>query len=176
MILYSYLLDILKYTVAGIGIIYVAFYIFKPYLDKTTALQTLEFKKAIASQTLPLRLQAYERLVLFIDRINPSNMLIRLNGNAYSAAELNSIILNEIRTEYQHNVTQQIYVSTQAWAILKSVKNDTIALVTSAVKTMPDNASGLDLGKVILTHLSKLEEDPYEKATNLVRQDLDHIF
>jgi hypothetical protein len=53
MILYSYLLDILKYTVAGIGIIYVAFYMFKPYLDKTTALQTLEFKKAIATKPCP---------------------------------------------------------------------------------------------------------------------------
>jgi len=176
MILYNYLLDILKYTVAGIGIVYVAFYMLKPYLDKTTALQTLEFKKAIANQTLPLRLQAYERLVLFIDRINPSNMLIRLNGNGYSAAELNSIILNEIRTEYQHNVTQQIYVSTQAWAVVKRVKSDTLALVNNAVKTMPDNATGLDLGKVILTHLSKLEEDPYDIATNLVRQDLENIF
>jgi hypothetical protein len=176
MILYNYLLDILKYTVAGIGIIYIAFYLFKPYLDKGQNLQALELKKAISGQTLPLRLQAYERLILFIDRINPSNLLIRLNGNGYSAAELHSIILNEVRTEYQHNITQQIYVSSQAWAVLKRTKDDTINLVNNAIKAMPENATGLDFGRVLLTHLSKLEQDPYDIATNLVRKDLEHIF
>jgi hypothetical protein len=176
MILYSYLLDILKYTVAGIGIIYIAFYLFKPYLDKAQNLQVLEFKKAISNQTLPLRLQAYERLVLFIDRINPANMLIRLNGNGYTAAELHSVILNEIRTEYQHNVTQQIYVSTQAWAVVKRVKEDTVTLLNNTIKAMPDNATGLDLGKVLLTHLNKLDEDPYDIAANLIRHDLENIF
>ena len=176
MILYNYLLDILKYTVAGIGIIYIAFYLFKPYLDKGQNLQALELKKAISGQTLPLRLQAYERLILFIDRINPSNLLIRLNGNGYSAAELHSIILTEVRTEYQHNVTQQIYVSSQAWSVLKRTNDDTINLVNNAIKAMPDNATGLDFGRVLLTHLSKLEEDPYDIATNLVRKDLEHIF
>lgn len=176
MILYSYLLDILKYTVAGIGIIYVAFYIFKPYLDKTANLQVLEFKKAMTTQTLPLRLQAYERLVLFTDRINPSNLLIRLNGNSYAAAELRSIILNEVRTEYQHNVTQQIYVSTQAWAVIRRVKDDTINLVNNAVNGLPENATGLDLGKVILTHLSKLEDNPYDIAIDMIRKDLEHLF
>jgi hypothetical protein len=176
MILYSYLLDILKYTVAGIGIIYVAFYMFKPYLDKTANLQVLEFKKAMTTQTLPLRLQAYERLVLFTDRINPSNLLIRLNGNSYSAAELRTIILNEVRTEYQHNVTQQIYVSTQAWAVIRRVKDDTINLVNNATNGLPENATGLDLGKVILTHLSKLEDNPYDIAIDMIRKDLEHLF
>lgn len=176
MILYTYLLDILKYTVAGIGIIYVAFYIFKPYIDKSQNLQALELRKAISNQTLPLRLQAYERVVLFIDRVNPANLLIRLSGNGYSAAELQSIILNEVRNEYQHNVTQQIYVSAQAWGVIRRVKDDTINLVNNATKAMPPNATGLDLGKMLLTHLSKLEEDPYEIATNLVRQDLENIF
>ncbi|MET3978682.1 hypothetical protein ABIB62_001251 [Mucilaginibacter sp. UYP25] len=174
--LYSLLLDILKYTIAGIGVVYIAFYLFKPYLDKTSNLQVLEFKKAMTTQTLPLRLQAYERLVLFADRINPSNMLIRLNGNGYSAAELHSIILNEVRTEYQHNVTQQIYVSPQAWAVIRRVKDDTLNLVTNAVKGLPENATGLDLGKVVLTHLSKLEDSPYDIAIDMIRKDLEHLF
>ena len=172
----DYLLDILKYTVAGIGVVYIAFYLFKPYLDKTSNLQVLEFKKAMTTQTLPLRLQAYERLVLFTDRINPSNLLIRLNGNSYSASELHSIILNEVRTEYQHNVTQQIYVSPQAWAVIRRVKDDTLNLITNAVNGLPENATGLDLGKVVLTHLSKLEDNPYDIAIDMIRKDLEHLF
>lgn len=174
--LYSLLFDILKYTLAGIGVVYIAFYLFKPYLDKGQNLQALELKKSISGQTLPLRLQAYERLVLFIDRLNPANLLIRLNGNGYSAAELHSIILNEIRTEYQHNVTQQIYVTAQTWAVVKRTKEDTINLLNNAVKAMPENATGLDYGRVLLTHLSKIEDNPYDIATDLIRKDLEHIF
>src|ERR1700761_5812908 len=101
---YSYLLDILKYTLAGLGVVWLAFYLIRPYLDRSENMQLVELKKAISNQTLPLRLQAYERMVLFVDRVNPANMLIRLNGTAFTAAELHNMVVNDIRTEYQHNV------------------------------------------------------------------------
>ncbi|OOQ58847.1 DUF7935 family protein [Mucilaginibacter pedocola] len=172
----SLLTDILKYTVAGIGIIYIAFYLFKPYLDKSQTLQSLELKKGLSAQTLPLRLQAYERLVLFIERVNPANMLIRLNGNSLPAAELHAVIMNEVRNEYQHNVTQQIYVSSRAWAVIKRVKEDTLAVVGSALKALPEDANGLDLGRITLNHLGKLDENPYDIAITLLRQDLEDLF
>ncbi|TWR30662.1 hypothetical protein FPZ43_04625 [Mucilaginibacter pallidiroseus] len=174
--LYNLLLDIIKYTIAGIGIIYIAFYLFKPYLDKSNNIQLLELKKEIAAQTLPLRLQAYERLILFTERINPSNLLIRLNDSSYTAADLHAVIVSDIRTEYQHNVTQQIYVSLQAWGVVKRMKDDTLALVNSAAKGMPANATGLDLSKVILTHLGTLEKNPYDVATAMIRQDIEELF
>src|SRR5471030_1008084 len=107
MVLYPYLLDIIKYTVAGLGVVWIAFYLIKPYLDRSENLQLVELKKTISNQTLPLRLQAYERVVLFIERINPANMLLRLNDPSYSAADLHMLIVVELRNEYQHNVTQQ---------------------------------------------------------------------
>jgi hypothetical protein len=171
-----YLLDILKFTIAGAGVVWIAFYLFKPYLDKQNQLQILELKRSVSTQTLPLRLQAYERVVLFIERINPANMLIRLNVGGLSAAELHIIVVNEIRNEFQHNVTQQIYVSSRVWAVLKRVKEDTLSLVNNAVKAMPENSTGMELSKTVLIHLSQLEDDPYEIAVNLVRQDLEELF
>jgi hypothetical protein len=171
-----YLLDILKFTIAGAGVVWIAFYLFKPYLDKQNQLQILELKRSVSTQTLPLRLQAYERVVLFIERINPANMLIRLNVGGLSAAELHIIVVNEIRNEFQHNITQQIYVSSRVWAVLKRVKEDTLSLVNNAVKAMPENSTGMELSKTVLIHLSQLEDDPYEIAVNLVRQDLEELF
>jgi hypothetical protein len=171
-----YLLDILKFTIAGAGVVWIAFYLFKPYLDKQNQLQILELKRSVSTQTLPLRLQAYERVVLFIERINPANMLIRLNVGGLSAAELHIIVVNEIRNEFQHNVTQQIYVSSRVWAVLKRVKEDTLSLVNNAVKAMPESSTGMELSKTVLIHLSQLEDDPYEIAVNLVRQDLEELF
>jgi len=173
--LYSFLLDIVKYTVAGIGVVWIAFYLIKPYLDKQDQLQLLELKKSISSQTLPLRLQAYERMVLFIERANPANMLIRLGAGSYTAAELHALVVNEVRNEYQHNITQQIYVSVRAWGVVKQLKHDTISIVNNAVKALPENASGMELSKLVLAHLSQLENDPYDVAVGLIRLDLDNI-
>lgn len=172
----KFLLEIVKYTVAGIGVVSVAFYLARPYLDRDDKIQLLEYKKAISGQTIPLKLQAYERLVLFIERINPANMLVRLNATSYTAKELQALIIDDIRSEYQHNITQQIYVSSRAWAVLKHVKDDTINIVSNAVKAVPAEASGLELSKTMLGYLSELEDNPYEMAAALLRKDVEEMF
>ena len=173
--LYNYLLEILKLTLAGVGVVYVAFYLLKPYLDKSEHLQLMELKKTISSQTLPLRLQAYERIVLFVERVNPANMLVRLSGTDASAAELHGVVVSEIRNEFQHNISQQIYVSDRAWTIVKRVKDDTLSVVTNAVKALPADATGLDLSKTILAHLSHLEDNPYDIALKIIREDMEGL-
>ncbi|HEY2583280.1 MAG TPA: hypothetical protein VGI43_15825 [Mucilaginibacter sp.] len=174
--LFPYLLDILKYTISGLGVVWMAFYLLKPYLDRDEKIQLLEFRKTISHQTLPLRLQAYERLVLYIERVNPANMLLRMNATSYGALDLYAIIAEEIRNEYQHNITQQIYVSSRAWGVVKHVKDDTLAIVHNAVKALPPNATGLDLSKVILGRLSELDANPYEVGTTILRQDIEQLF
>jgi hypothetical protein len=170
------LTDLVTYTLAGVGTIYVAFYLVKPYLDKAEKIQLVELKKTIANQTLPLRFQAYERLVLFIERVNPANLLLRLHGTSYSARDLHSLIMTEIREEFQHNVTQQIYVTDRTWNVVKRVKDDTISVVTNAIKALPENASGLDLSKTVLSHLASLQDNPYDIATQMIRSDMEGLF
>jgi hypothetical protein len=170
------LLDILKYTVAGIGIIWIAFYLIKPYLDRTEKIQVLELKKAASSQLLPLRLQAYERVVLFIERINPANLFVRLNAPAYTAAELQTLIVNELREEYQHNITQQIYISSRAWGMVRRIKDDTANLINNAARALPAEATGLDLAKLILNQLGQMEDNPYEAAAGVIKRDLEDLF
>jgi hypothetical protein len=173
---YAYIFDVIKYFVAGMAIFGAAYYILKPQMDRAAKYQLLEFRKSLTAQTLPLRLQAYERVVLFIERINPSNMLIRLNGTEYSAVELHSMVVADIREEYQHNVTQQIYVSSRTWGILRRVKDDTMGIITNAAKGLPEGATGLDLSRVILLHLSQLEDNPYDIALAVIREDLEELF
>lgn len=173
---YLYVFDVIKYFVAGMCIFGAIYYILKPQQERAEKFQLLEFRKSLNAQTLPLRLQAYERVVLFIERTNPANMLIRLDSTSYSAAELHNIIMSEIRNEYQHNVTQQIYVSSRAWGILRRVKDDTMSIITNAKKGLPDHATGMDLSRVVLTHLSQLENNPYDIALAVVREDMEEFF
>ena len=103
-------------------------------------------------------------------------MLVRLNGPVYTAAQLHNLIVTEVREEFQHNISQQIYVSSTAWAVVKRLKDDTLSIATNAVKALPEDASGLELSKTILAHLSRLEDNPYDIGTNLIRKDLEDIF
>jgi hypothetical protein len=176
MTLYPFLLDLLKLTAAGVGVVWVGFYLAKPYIDRSERIQMLEFKKTLSNQTLSLRLQAFERLVLFIERINPGNMLLRLNARDYSAIELHTIIVDELRSEYNHNVTQQIYVTTRTWAVVKQVKEQTLGIVNASLREMSENASGIDLARAILVHVAEADESPYDIATNIIRTDFEALF
>ncbi|MGB4773919.1 MAG: hypothetical protein WBP45_01990 [Daejeonella sp.] len=180
----NYPLDVLKdilggvkYILAGLAIFFTGWFFVRKYMDETLNFKAREFRKASLAHTLPLRLQAYERITLFLERLNPSNMLLRLYVPGMSAAEMQNMILSDIRSEYQHNITQQIYVSTTAWAVVKKIKEDTITMVNSAVNALPENASAADLNKSILIHLAKLEtENPYDVALNIVKRDIQQLF
>ncbi|MGV8877796.1 MAG: hypothetical protein ACOH2A_02070 [Sphingobacteriaceae bacterium] len=174
--LYQYLIDISKYIIAGLFVFLIAFLVLKRRLDFANKIQLLEFKKSMTTQTLPLKLQAYERFILLIDRLNPENMLLRLNNQGISAKEFQALVLIEIRNEFQHNIAQQIYVSSRAWAIVRRVKEDTLNLMNSASRELPDTASGLDLARLVLNHLSKLENSPYEISAKLLKSDLEDLF
>lgn len=173
----SFLLEIIKYSLAGIIIFFAAWYFIKPLLMQNLNYQRIELRKASIQHTLPLRLQAYERSVLFIERINPANLFVRLQSPGMSAVQLHQLVLAEIRLEYQHNISQQIYVSDVSWNVVKKIKDETIGIVSSALNALPDDASAMDLSKSVLTHLANLDiENPYDVALSLVKRDIQNLF
>lgn len=173
----TYLLDILKFAVAGVIVFVVAWFIVKAYLDQRFNFRMIELKKEALKQTLPLRLQAYERTILFLERISPSNLLIRLHVPEISAREMQSVIITDIRAEYQHNISQQLYVSSTTWNVIKKIKDDTIRIINSAASALPEHASAGDLNKSILMHLADLDtENPYDVALDIVKRDVQALF
>lgn len=173
----NYLLEILKFALAGLIIFFTAWFFVKTYLDQRLNFRILDSRREALKHTLPLRLQAYERTVLFLERVNPANLLIRLHVPGMSAREMQGIIISDIRAEYQHNISQQIYVRDNTWNVVKKIKEDTIGLVNSAVHALPEQATSADLSKSILVHLAGLEtESPYDIALNIVKQDVQSLF
>ena len=173
----TYLFDIVKYTLSGLLVFFAAWYFVKPLLLQNLNFQRLELKKAGLKHTLPLRLQAYERTVLFLERINPANLLVRLYVPGMSAIEMHKIIIADIRSEYQHNISQQIYVTEMTWAVVKKIKEETIGIISSAANALPTEASSMDLSKSVLTHLANLEsENPYDVALSIVKRDIQSLF
>jgi hypothetical protein len=100
----EFILDLLKYAFAGLIVFFTGWFVIKNYLSEMFNFQRMELEKAGLKYTLPLRLQAYERTVLFLERINPESMLIRLHVSGMSALDMQGLIISDIRAEYQHNI------------------------------------------------------------------------
>jgi hypothetical protein len=105
------------------------------------------------SGTHQLQLQAYERLTLLVDRIALPNLISRLSQPGLSAREMQMVITQNIRQEFEYNITQQIYVSAEAWTAIKNLKDQNMLIVNQLASTMPANATGMDLNKQVLQYL-----------------------
>lgn len=169
-------LDLLKIIIPSLLVFLTSYYVLRNYLDNDYKKQLLEIKSDAIKATLPMRLQAYERCTLFLDRISPNNLLVRVQGTSMSAKELQSILLGTIRQEFEHNVTQQLYVSAQAWEVITSVKEETVRMINNATMGLAPQASGLDLSKTILEHLAKQEQNPYLIAVAIMKNEVQKLF
>src|SRR5688572_16128273 len=84
---------------------------------------------APATATQPLQLQAYERLMLFVDRIALPNLISRSNQSGLSAREMQALLTQQIRQEFEYNVTQQIYVSPESWEAVRNLKDQNLLII-----------------------------------------------
>jgi hypothetical protein len=100
-----------------------------------------------------LRLQAYERLTLLVDRIALPNLIGRVSVSGISAREMQMLLTRNIKEEFDHNITQQIYVSPDAWSAVKNLKEQNMLIVNQLATALPPNATGLDLNKLLLEFL-----------------------
>jgi hypothetical protein len=150
------------------------------YLLKQDLLKHFKTPAAVTNEEsgtlLQLRLQAHERMIVFIERLNPANLFIRLFEQGVPAVELQARILSEVRNEYQHNVSQQLYINAVSWNVLCKLKDDTIAMINNAAATLPPDASGRDLSRVVLEHVAGIAENPYDLTIELIKQDIHQLF
>jgi hypothetical protein len=101
-------------------------------------------------ESIPLQLQAYERLVLLTERIALPNLISRLNQPGISAYEMKLILTENIKQEFEYNSTQQLYVSPVGWDAVRNLKEQNIMVVNQVAGTLPPTASAADLNKRIL--------------------------
>lgn len=175
--LQNLLTQVLILAAGGIITIMVSWYLLRDEIQKITSHQPAEAAvKEENSPLLSLRLQAHERMIVFVDRMNPYNLFLRLHQQGMSAYELQALILNEIRSEYQHNVSQQLYVNATSWNVLRKLKEDTIAMINNAVGGLPAEATGKDLSRKILEHMAGIAENPYDLTIELIKQDIHQLF
>ena len=176
MIVPSFLIEIITLFLGVFLALLAIYFVVRKDIIQFLSLKKAELQKETRAHLLPLRLQAHERLILFIDRINPANMLLRLHQSGIGISELQAAVLNEVRSEYQHNITQQLYVGTSTWQVIKKLKDDTIGMLNNGAQGLGKEATGMELAKVILEHMARVEENPYDLTITLIKQDIHRLF
>ena len=121
--------------------------------------------------TRQLQLQAYERLLLLTDRIGLPNLIQRVNTGGLSAREMQSLLTQSIRQEFEHNITQQIYVSPEAWDAVRNFKEQNLLIVNQVGSFLPEGASGNDLNRQLL---DLLMQNPKASLQNVVAEALSY--
>ena len=168
------LAELAFYTLPAIITGGVAYYLFQSYFKDQQNMRRWLIQKENQNQVLPLRLQAYERLALYLERINPSNLLLRVTPISENSTDYVNYIIAQIDQEFEHNITQQIYVSNECWKAVTAAKNATIQIIRATNKL--ENIVHADhLRETILTNLIE-KQSPSSLALDFVKNEISQIW
>lgn len=157
-------------------VLYAAFLMVRSFIHKDIDLRKLEVRGKAIETVLPNRLHAYERMTLFLERMSPNNLLVRLNTGSIPAKDFHQLLLAEVRNEYNHNVSQQIYISEEVWELIRNAKEDLIVNINDAAGEMSEGASSLDLSKKIFEKTMGKAVDPLSHALTELKREAHRIF
>lgn len=169
-------LEILKYTLPAALVIVVVWVIQRKFFQQQESRQRYLLFKENQKNVTPIRFTAYERLVLFLERITPDSLLVRTQSDSYTAIQLHAALLTVIRAEYEHNVAQQIYVSAEAWEVVKNAKESIVQLINACAAQIDPQAPSANLANAILATYEKSNLAPTQVAISFLKTELKTFF
>jgi len=168
------LIELLSYTFPAIITGLVAYYFFNLHTKNEEGRRRYLLNKDAQKDSLPLRLQAFERMTLFLERINPGKLLIRISPNSEDKNDYENWLISTIEQEFEHNLTQQIYMSDECWTVIVSAKNATIQLIRRTNRSeIVDTAN--KLREVIMNDLMD-KQSPSSVALSYIKNEVKHLF
>jgi len=174
------LFDLLFTLLPAVIVFLTAFYGIRQFLTQERALRQTErladMKQDDRKHTLPLRLQAYERLTLFLERIAPGALLLRVHKSGMSSRMLHAELVATVREEFDHNITQQLYVSDKAWQQVRMAKEETIRLLNIAYDQVGEDKSATALSQQIFESAARLSHLPGQVALLAIKEEVRKLF
>jgi hypothetical protein len=162
-------LGLMVYCIPALVTGVIAFLFFREHTDNESNRRNFILKESIQKESLPIRLQAYERLTLFLERISPQNLLKRVSPISQEVEDYKSLLIQTVEQEYEHNLSQQIYVSDPCWRIVSAAKNSTIQTIVSFKNK--DVSTANDIRPLLLDILLN-NEVTAEMALNFLNEEV----
>ena len=157
---------------------WIVYLLVKRYFDNEQKERLLRIKMDERAETLrvvtPIRLQAYERMALFLERISPNSLVLRCYQPGMDLRLLQGVMTKNIRDEWEHNLSQQVYLSPNLWAQIREAKDEMINLVNSAAVSLPDTTDPTRLAAAIFA--SAADHSPVDSALTAMHDELHELF
>ena len=166
------LLEILKYVLPSLVVFATAYFLLKLFLEKEQRAKMMEKRMAGSQIVTPIRLQANERVVLLLERISPGSLVMRVHRPDMTVLQLQTALVQAIRDEFEHNLSQQVYLSHQAWEYVKAAREETIKLINTAAANLDENATATDLSQAIFAESLNVNKLTINKAIDFVKKEI----
>jgi hypothetical protein len=170
------LLEILKITIPSLIVFFTAFFVLKTVLQKENENRRLQIVLQNQKMITPLRLQAYERIILFLERISPNSVIMRLQTPNMTVQQLHKEMLVLIRSEFEHNLSQQLYLSVDAWEQIRNAKEKTIKLLNMCLDGIDQNDNAIKYSQVIFEKLIEIEKSPTQEAIDFIKNEIKQLY
>lgn len=168
------IIELLSYTLPALITGGVAYYFFSLHAKNEEGRRRYLIQKEAQKNALPLRLQAYERMALFLERINPAKILIRITPISTDKIDYQNFVIEHIEQEFEHNLTQQIYISDECWTVILTAKNATIQMIRkAALNPEVDNAN--KLREAVLNDLLD-KQSPSNNALAYIKKEVGELW
>ena len=170
-----YILEILKYLIPTSGVVMIAYWLINRPIKMEKIKREHETQVANYKTVTPPMLNAYERLVLFLERTSPDQLLNRELDNSMSCFDFQIHLLRVIREEFQHNVAQQVYVSPEAWQAVVVAKDNIVQLINIAASQVKGTDKAYVLAQIILRTYSEATDTPTKNAIDLLKMEIGRL-
>jgi hypothetical protein len=154
----------------------IAFFINSKYLNYEETKEKLGIDRARLEIVVPARMQAYERIILFLERSQPENLVRRVLKSNSPARAFQAELISTVRSEYEHNISQQIYISLTAWSMVKTATEETIRLVNVAGTKVGSSGSATELAEKILEITAQIGKFPTSMAIENIKKEFAQYF
>lgn len=165
-------LEILKFTIPSLLVLLGMYMLIDKLFKQESARREFELYKINKDTILPVKLRAYERLTLFLQRTTPESMLMRYDFAGFTVLQLQQLLLQTVRDEFDHNISQQIYVSKDLWVMVGNARESIVQLINSLAVTFPADAPAIDYAKAILSTYASSQNSPTEIALDYIKSEV----
>ena len=170
------LVELLKYVLPAVLVLLGVKLMMDYHLKKDAGQQNHLLRAEVVRQHLPLKLSAYERALLYLERINPRQLLVMNPGNGKKAQDYYAELIQQIQTEYEHNIVQQVYISNHGWDGIVASRNEIIGLIKESMEGLPPDADGAFLMKKISDNFEERQDKNISNAVLILKADVHKIF
>nr|WP_321451627.1 hypothetical protein [uncultured Carboxylicivirga sp.] len=146
------------------------------FLKQNIKTKQIELSMAMQKEMLPLRIQAYERLTILLERINPDAMILREQKPGLTNLQLHTSLLKNIRSEFEHNLAMQIYLPVKTWDLILKSRDEVIKLINTSAGEVKTDAPSMELSQKILERYSKESDYYLKQAKEALKKDIQQYY